>query len=263
MIFQHFNLLSSRTAFDNVALPLEIAGIAADEIKRRVAPLLDLVGLSDKRDRYPSELSGGQKQRVGIARALATQPKVLLCDEATSALDPETDRIDSFAAREVNTRLGVTIVLITHEIPVIQAICNRVAVIEAGRIIEEAPVLDLFLRPRHPTTELFVRSVTGLELPPHLAATLRADPFRRQGDPADRILRRECSDTDPSRLSALVGADINLLAGRIGTLARPARRDTAGGRPYGRRRCRCHPWRSLPPQAGCKGARLCRLRSSG
>src|SRR5207253_10558938 len=120
MIFQHFNLLSSRTAFDNVAFPLEIAGATRTEIAARVDPLLELVGLADKRDRYPAELSGGQKQRVGIARALATSPKVLLCDEATSALDPETTSSILHLLKRVNAELGVTILLITHEMLVIK-----------------------------------------------------------------------------------------------------------------------------------------------
>ena len=142
MIFQHFNLLSSRTVFDNVALPLEIAGAAEGRRSRtQVARLLALVGLADKSGRYPAELSGGQKQRVGIARALATEPKVLLCDEATSALDPETTKSILALLRQVNRELGITILLITHEIPVIKEICDRVAVIEDGRIVEEGDSL--------------------------------------------------------------------------------------------------------------------------
>jgi len=135
MIFQHFNLLSSRTAFGNVALPLELTGTSSKEIKNRVDELLELVGLSDKRDRYPAELSGGQKQRVGIARALATKPKVLLSDEATSALDPETTRSILALLKKVNQELGVTIVLITHEMAVVREICDRVAVLHGGAIV--------------------------------------------------------------------------------------------------------------------------------
>ena len=126
---------------------------------------------------YPAELSGGQKQRVGIARALATEPKVLLCDEATSALDPETTASILSLLSDVNRTLRVSIVLITHEIPVIQAVCNRVAVLEAGRIVEQGRVLDVFLRPTHATTESFVRSVTGLELPESLTGRLQAEPI--------------------------------------------------------------------------------------
>ena len=150
MIFQHFNLLSSRTVYDNVALPLELAGLRRAEIKAKVEPLLELVGLSDKRDRYPAELSGGQKQRVGIARALSSEPKVLLCDEATSALDPETTTSILRLLADINAKLGLTIVLITHEMAVIKEICHRVAVMEAGRIIEQGDVFDVFTSPEAP-----------------------------------------------------------------------------------------------------------------
>ncbi len=148
MIFQHFALLSSRTVFDNIALPLELAGTPRDEIARRVDELIELVGLTDKRRRYPAELSGGQKQRVGIARALATRPRVLLSDEATSALDPETTHSILALLKRINALTGVTIVLITHEMQVIKEICDRVAVIEAGRIIEAGDVYEVFARPR-------------------------------------------------------------------------------------------------------------------
>jgi D-methionine transport system ATP-binding protein len=225
MIFQHFNLLSSRTVFDNVALPLEIAGAPKTEIVARVATLLDLVGLSDKSGRYPAELSGGQKQRVGIARALATGPKVLLCDEATSALDPETTRSILALLKQVNRELGVTILLITHEIPVIKEICDRVAVIEAGRIVEEGDVFSVLTRPRHPTTARFVEAVTGVELPDYLAARLHAEP--RPGDQAVlRITFTGENATAPviSRLSSTIGVDVNILAGRI---------DAIAGRPFG------------------------------
>ncbi|MGB3719087.1 MAG: phosphate ABC transporter ATP-binding protein [Proteobacteria bacterium] len=220
MIFQHFNLLSSRTAFGNVALPLEIAGRSREEIKRRVPPLLELVGLADKHDRYPSELSGGQKQRVGIARALATEPSVLLCDEATSALDPETTSSILALLSDVNRTLGVTIVLITHEIPVIQEICNRVAVLDAGRIVEQGRVLDVFLKPSHPITENFVRSVTGLELPAELAARLQQHP--QTGGSA--ILQVTSAETDAgtlllNRLATALGDRFGIVAGRTGTLS--------------------------------------------
>ena len=160
MIFQHFNLLASRTAAGNVAFPLEIAGRPAAEAGPRVAELLDLVGLSDKAGAYPSQLSGGQKQRVGIARALANNPKVLLCDEATSALDPQTTRSILALIEDIKHRLGLTVVLITHEMPVVTEICDRVAVMEDGVIVESGPVLDIFTNPRHATTRGFVESVT-------------------------------------------------------------------------------------------------------
>jgi len=220
MIFQHFNLLSSRTAFGNVALPLEIAGRSREEIQRRVPPLLELVGLSDKHDRYPSELSGGQKQRIGIARVLATEPSVLLCDEATSALDPETTSSILALLSDVNRTLGVTIILITHEIPVIQEICNRVAVLEAGRIIEHGRVLDVFLKPSHPITENFVRSVTGLELPESLAARLGSDPQSS----SKAILQVTSAEANAgtlllNRLKAALGDRLEFVAGRTGTIS--------------------------------------------
>lgn len=177
MIFQHFNLLARRTAFDNIALPLEIAGVSRAEIKARVAPLLNLVGLSDKANRYPAELSGGQKQRVGIARALATNPKVLLSDEATSALDPETTEQILDLLRQINAELQVTVLLITHEMSVIKSVADRVAVIDDGRIVEEGETFDLFTRPQHATTRSFVASITGTALPQHLAGTLKAQPW--------------------------------------------------------------------------------------
>jgi D-methionine transport system ATP-binding protein len=220
MIFQHFNLLSSRTVFDNVALPLEIAGLSKAEIESRVARLLDLVGLSDKRGRYPAELSGGQKQRVGIARALATEPTVLLCDEATSALDPETTRSILALLKQVNRDLGLTILLITHEIPVIKEICDRVAVIEDGRIVEEGEVFEVLTRPRHPTTASFVEAVTGVELPAYLADAIHKEP--RPGDQAVlRIGFTGENATAPviSRLTSTIGVDVNILAGRIDAIA--------------------------------------------
>ncbi len=198
MIFQHFNLLSSRTVFDNVAFPLELVGMRRQAIAARVGELLELVGLEDKRGRYPAELSGGQKQRVGIARALATEPRVLLSDEATSALDPETTRSILALLRRVNALTGVTIVLITHEMQVIKDIADRVAVIEAGRIIEEGAVYDVFARPQTTTSRSFVAAVTGSGVPDDLAEALSPHPIqggravlrigtdRRTGDGADR-----------------------------------------------------------------------------
>ncbi|PXW91419.1 D-methionine transport system ATP-binding protein [Streptohalobacillus salinus] len=161
MIFQHFNLLWSRTVSENIAFPLEIAGVSKEEIEKRVQELVDLVGLSGKETSYPSQLSGGQKQRVGIARALANRPKVLLCDEATSALDPETT--DSILALlvDINKQLGLTIILITHEMHVIQKICHNVAVMEAGRIVEQGSVLDVFSHPKKNVTKKFVEQVMG------------------------------------------------------------------------------------------------------
>src|SRR5690606_20874193 len=157
MIFQHFNLLSSKTVADNVALPLRLAGeLPAADIDRRVAELLRRVGLEDHARKYPAQLSGGQRHRVGIARALATDPKILLCDEATSALDPQTTAQVLQLLAEINRELGLTIVLITHEMDVIRRVCDRVAVMDAGRIVEQGAVADVFLHPHHPTTRRFV-----------------------------------------------------------------------------------------------------------
>lgn len=158
MIFQHFNLLASKTVADNVALPLTLAGkLSRGEIDQRVNELLARVGLADHARKYPAQLSGGQKQRVGIARALATRPKILLCDEATSALDPQTTASVLQLLAEINRELKLTIVLITHEMDVIRRVCDRVAVMDAGRIVEQGAVADVFLHPVHPTTRRFVQ----------------------------------------------------------------------------------------------------------
>ncbi|MFK2826480.1 methionine ABC transporter ATP-binding protein [Bacillus sp. B190/17] len=163
MIFQHFNLLWSRTVRENIAFPLEIARVPKEERNKKVAELIKLVGLEGREDAYPSQLSGGQKQRVGIARALANDPKVLLCDEATSALDPQTTDAILELLVDINERLGLTIVLITHEMHVIRKICHRVAVMEAGRVVELGPVLDVFRSPDQPITKRFVQQVTEPE----------------------------------------------------------------------------------------------------
>jgi len=152
MIFQNFGLLSSRTVAANIAFPLKLAGLPRPEREARAAELIARVGLSDHAHKYPAQLSGGQKQRVGIARALATGPDILLCDEATSALDPETTRSVLALLRELNRELGLTIVLITHEMTVVRAICDRVAVLEAGLIVETGAVADVFADARHAAT---------------------------------------------------------------------------------------------------------------
>ena len=158
MIFQHFNLLAAKTVFDNIAWPLKATGLIRDAGARRarVLELLDLVGLSEHADKYPAQLSGGQKQRVGIARALASRPKLLLCDEATSALDPETTQSILALLADINRTLGLTIILITHEMQVIRDLCDEVAVIEQGSIIEQGSVADIFLHPRHEVTRALV-----------------------------------------------------------------------------------------------------------
>ncbi|MCZ8522501.1 MULTISPECIES: methionine ABC transporter ATP-binding protein [Paenibacillus] len=156
MIFQHFHLLSSSTVADNISFPLRLGKRPEAEIKQRVQELVGLVGLSGHEHKFPSQLSGGQKQRVGIARALATNPKVLLCDEATSALDPQTTNSILSLLLDINRQLHITIVLITHEMHVIRTICDRVAVIDGGHIVEMGSVTDVFLKPQHPTTREFV-----------------------------------------------------------------------------------------------------------
>lgn len=163
MIFQHFNLLWSRTVLENILFPLEIAKVPKNESITRAKELIKLVGLEGRENAYPSELSGGQKQRVGIARALANNPDVLLCDEATSALDPETT--DSILAllTNINKQLGITIILITHEMHVIQKICNRVAVMENGNVVEEGHVVDVFTHPKQAITKKFVTQIKGTD----------------------------------------------------------------------------------------------------
>lgn len=163
MIFQHFNLLWSRTVQENISFPLEIAGVSKPERTKRVNELIKLVGLEGREKAYPSQLSGGQKQRVGIARALANDPKVLLCDEATSALDPQTTDSILELLVDINQRLGLTIVLITHEMHVIRKICHRVAVMESGQVVEQGPVLDVFKNPKEQMTKRFVQQVTEPE----------------------------------------------------------------------------------------------------
>jgi D-methionine transport system ATP-binding protein len=162
MIFQHFNLLSSKTVAGNVAFPLKLAGRSEAEVKARTAELLARVGLTDFADKYPAQLSGGQKQRVGIARALATGPKVLLCDEATSALDPETTEQILELVSGLNRELGLTIVLITHEMDVVRRVCDRVAVLEGGRVVESGPVEEVFLHPASATARRFVMEADGV-----------------------------------------------------------------------------------------------------
>jgi D-methionine transport system ATP-binding protein len=225
MIFQHFNLLSSRTAAQNIALPLEVAGYDKAEIKTRVEELLALVGLSDKRNRYPSELSGGQKQRVGIARALATKPKVLLSDEATSALDPETTRSILDLLGRINDELGLTILLITHEMAVIRNIAREVAVIEGGRIVEQGDVFEVFTRPQHEVTRSFLADESGRALPPYVQSRLRSEAT--PGSQAViRIGFRGPHATDPvlARLARDLNIETNILSGSV---------DEIAGRPFG------------------------------
>lgn len=165
MVFQQFNLLESKTVFQNVAIPLILEGADKEKIAARVEEVLHFVELEDKKDTFVSQLSGGQKQRVGIARALATEPTILLCDEATSALDPQTTESILQLLKRVNREMGVTILLITHQMKVIQRICNKVAVMEAGQIVEQGSVLEVFGRPQAEVTRRFVRTVINDQIP--------------------------------------------------------------------------------------------------
>lgn len=163
MIFQHFNLMESRTIFENVAYPLKGSGLNRQQIAQKVAELLDLVGLKEKTDSYPSQLSGGQKQRVAIARALANDPDILLCDEATSALDPKTTSSILDLLKELNQKLNITIVIITHEMAVVKDLCDRVAVMGNGRVIEEDTILNIFTNPQKELTKEFINTATHFD----------------------------------------------------------------------------------------------------
>lgn len=165
MIFQHFNLVSQKTVFDNIAFSLRASKTPREEIPERVEELLEMVRLSDKKNAYPEQLSGGQKQRVGIARALANRPNVLLCDEATSALDPTTTNSILKLLKKINQELGITIVLITHEMDIVKEICNRMAIMDAGGVIEQGDVYDIFSSPKETLTKEFIQNVVSFTLP--------------------------------------------------------------------------------------------------
>ena len=186
MIFQHFNRLSSATVYDNVAFPLRLAGREEAAIRARVTELLALVGLADKAHQYPSQLSGGQKQRVGIARALASDPKVLLCDEATSALDPQTTKSILRLIADINRKLGLTVVVITHEMQVIKDICDKVAVIDQGVIAEAGTVFDIFTNPQQPITKEFISVLLSNDLP----AAFRGSAVTQEKTPGSLLLLR-------------------------------------------------------------------------
>ncbi|KAF7598489.1 MAG: methionine ABC transporter ATP-binding protein [Candidatus Dactylopiibacterium carminicum] len=212
MIFQHFNLLASKTVADNVALPLKLAGeLDASQIDQRVAALLARVGLTDQARKYPAQLSGGQKQRVGIARALATEPKILLCDEATSALDPQTTASVLALLAQLNRELDLTVVLITHEMDVIRRVCDRVAVMDAGVIVEQGAVADVFLHPQHITTRRFVQEAEQVD------EDAQRDDFAHVPGRILRLTFRGASTYAPllGSVARETGADFSILAGRI------------------------------------------------
>lgn len=214
MIFQHFNLLNSKTVYHNVAMPLMLAKTPKADIEKQVKDLLDFVGLGDQAQKYPDQLSGGQKQRIGIARALATNPSVLLCDEATSALDPQTTKSILDLLRKINKEYNITILLITHEMGVIREICDKVAVLEAGKVIEQGSVFDIFSNPQQPTTKRFVRSVMNDELPESLLLQI-------QNAKSDNAIYRlqftgnSVGKPFMSRVSRDFKVDLNVLFGNV------------------------------------------------
>ncbi|MDD2048911.1 methionine ABC transporter ATP-binding protein [Pseudomonas putida] len=216
MIFQHFNLMSAKTVWQNVELPLKVAGVPKAQRQRKVAELLELVGLEQKHHAYPAQLSGGQKQRVGIARALVHDPDILLCDEATSALDPETTASILELLRDINQRLGLTIVLITHEMAVIRDICQRVVVLERGRIVEQGAVWQVFGNPRHEVSKTLLAPLQAA-VPAALQARLQPQPGSAE---AALVLNLKVSGTvrqapELSTLFASLGGRISLLQGGI------------------------------------------------
>ena len=212
MIFQHFNLLSSKTVADNIAMPLRLAGgFSRAEVDARVSELLARVGLSDHARKYPAQLSGGQKQRVGIARALACRPSILLCDEATSALDPQTTASVLQLLAEINRELKLTIVLITHEMDVIRRVCDQVAVMDGGAIVEQGDVADVFLHPQHPTTRRFVFEAERVD------EDERHDDFAHVPGLILRLTFRGEATYPPllGTVARQTGVDYSILSGRI------------------------------------------------
>ncbi|HGM6620765.1 TPA: methionine ABC transporter ATP-binding protein [Pseudomonas aeruginosa] len=212
MIFQHFNLLSSKTVADNIAMPLRLAGgFSRAEVDARVSELLARVGLSDHARKYPAQLSGGQKQRVGIARALACRPSILLCDEATSALDPQTTASVLQLLAEFNRELKLTIVLITHEMDVIRRVCDQVAVMDGGAIVEQGDVADVFLHPQHPTTRRFVFEAERVD------EDERHDDFAHVPGLILRLTFRGEATYAPllGTVARQTGVDYSILSGRI------------------------------------------------
>ena len=226
MIFQHFNLLTSRTVFENVALPLELENKSKAEIQEKTTALLALVGLSDKHNVYPANLSGGQKQRVAIARALASDPKVLLCDEATSALDPATTQSILKLLKEINRTLGITILLITHEMEVVKRICDQVAVIDKGRLIEHGTVSEIFSNPKTELAQEFISSTFHITLPEEYLENLSDTPKHAKSYPIIKFEFTGRSVDAPllSQASKKFGVELSILTSQI---------DYAGGVKFG------------------------------
>ena len=226
MIFQHFNLLTSRTVFENVALPLELENKSKTEIQEKTTALLEIVGLSDKHNVYPANLSGGQKQRVAIARALASDPKVLLCDEATSALDPATTQSILKLLKEINRTLGITILLITHEMEVVKRICDQVAVIDKGRLIEQGTVSEIFSNPKTELAQEFISSTFHITLPEEYLENLSDTPKHAKSYPIIKFEFTGRSVDAPllSQASKKFGVELSILTSQI---------DYAGGVKFG------------------------------
>lgn len=215
MIFQHFNLLSSKTVYENIALPLVFAGASAQTIKEKVTPLLELTGLLEKAHHYPSQLSGGQKQRVAIARALSSSPKVLLSDEATSALDPKTTESILSLLKTINKTLGVTIVIITHEMEVVKSVCDRVALLEHGKLVETATVEAFFTEPQSELGKRFVEQSRQFDLPEHIQAELGEKAPNKKPIIRLEFLGQDVDSPVISTLSRDFSLDVNIIQAKV------------------------------------------------
>ena len=213
MIFQHFNLMPSRTIFGNVAYPLRGSGLSKEEIKEKVHHLLELVGISEKENAFPSQLSGGQKQRVAIARALANDPNILLCDEATSALDPQTTKSILKLLQQLNQTLGITVVVITHEMAVVKEICNRVAVMDHGDVVEEGEVFHVFASPKEPLTRSFIKTTSNLQKIEELIAADSPVVATKKGELIVRLSYVEKNTSEPliSTVTQKFGIILNIV----------------------------------------------------
>lgn len=213
MIFQHFNLMPSRTIFGNVAYPLRGSGLSKEEIKEKVHHLLELVGISEKENAFPSQLSGGQKQRVAIARALANDPNLLLCDEATSALDPQTTKSILKLLQQLNQTLGITVVVITHEMAVVKEICNRVAVMDHGDVVEEGEVFHVFASPKEPLTRSFIKTTSNLQKIEELIAADSPVVATKKGELIVRLTYVEKNTSEPliSTVTQKFGIILNIV----------------------------------------------------
>lgn len=213
MIFQHFNLMPSRTIFGNVAYPLRGSGLSKEEIKEKVHHLLELVGISEKENAFPSQLSGGQKQRVAIARALANDPNILLCDEATSALDPQTTKSILKLLQQLKQTLGITVVVITHEMAVVKEICNRVAVMDHGDVVEEGEVFHVFASPKEPLTRSFIKTTSNLQKIEELIAADSPVVATKKGELIVRLSYVEKNTSEPliSTVTQKFGIILNIV----------------------------------------------------